>query len=57
MTDVKEWEFRSFNEKDEDIETFVKVCKEPKRTKLYKELCNKIDRNLIHGFEYYIKKQ
>jgi hypothetical protein len=49
--------FTTFNENKEIIKTYVKVCSYPKRTKLYKILLNKLNRNLIHGFEFCIASE
>ena len=49
--------FKAFNDKNEELKTYVKICTYPKRTKLYKSLLNLIDRNIIHGFEYCIASE
>ena len=49
--------FKTFNDKNEELKTYVKICTRPKRTKLYKNLLNLIDRNIIHGFEYCVASE
>ena len=49
--------FTTFNDKGELLKTYVKVCNYPKRTKLYRGLLNRLDRNLIHGFEFCVASE